>query len=389
MDNPAAVAGMVVLYLALLTKLLLSRRASAAGVRMLTFALVMLAGSMTVDLSVVYLPLDVALGSRNGACLLVYGQALASVWAFYMVLDRYLARSLHTAPNDGRRGYAELGGCLTAVLLLYATGPALVPDQPKLDAHPLTTTGTTAWFVAVLLAGSYFTVRAMLGAGRAASYAARTGRTATAVGLRLVALGGLLGLVNVHYQTFVFPLAGSGPVNRSLSDLATASGFLGAGSAATGVCLPAVSGAIRRAGRGRHWQQRRAYAALYPLWRDLTAIVPEVAMDRGRWGPRRAVAVRDVDYLLYRRVIELRDAVHALQPDMAPERAPKPPMQPAQSRKQRGQPPMAHLTAWVISSTQGGDRCPPQPDSVTSGRSGAGLQDEVEHFLALARTYRR
>ncbi len=104
MDNPAAVAGMVVLYLALLTKLLLSRRVAAgAGVRMLTFALVMLAGSMTVDLSVVYLPLDVALGSRNGACLLVYGQALASVWAFYMVLDRYLARSLHTAPSTGRR----------------------------------------------------------------------------------------------------------------------------------------------------------------------------------------------------------------------------------------------------------------------------------------------
>ncbi len=65
MDNPAAVAGMFVLYLALLTKLLLSRRVAAgAGVRMLTFALVMLAGSMTVDLSVVYRPLDIALGSN-------------------------------------------------------------------------------------------------------------------------------------------------------------------------------------------------------------------------------------------------------------------------------------------------------------------------------------
>jgi len=384
-DNPAAVAGMFVLYLALLTKLLLSRRVAAgAGVRMLTFALVMLAGSMTVDLSVVYRPLDIALGSRNGACLLVYGQALASVWTFYMVLDRYLARSLHTAPIDGRRGYTELGGCLTAVLLLYVTGPALVPDQPKLDSHPLTTAGTTAWFVAVLLAGSYFTVRAMLGAGRAASYAARTGRTATAVGLRLVALGGLLGLVNVHYQTFVFPLAGSGPVNRSLSDLATAAGFLGAGSAAPGVCLPAVAGALRRAGRAHHWQQRRAYAALYPLWRDLTAVVPEVAMDRGGWGPTRAVAVRDVDYLLYRRVIELRDAVHALYPDVAREQDPGLARQPAPSRSQ----PLAHLAARMI-STQDADSRPGQPDSGSAGRTGAGLQDEVEHFLALARTYRR
>ncbi len=193
--------------------------------------------------------------------------------------------------------------------------------------------------------------------------------------------------MNVHYQTFVFPLAGSDAVNRALSDLATAAGFLGAGSAATGVCLPAVSGALRRAGRGRHWQQRRAYAALYPLWRDLTAAVPEVAMDRGRWGPRRALAVRDVDYLLYRRVIELRDAVHALQPGVTPEQNSEPPMQPAQSWKQ---PPRAHPTARVISSTQGGNGGPQQqPDSVSAGRSGAGLQDEVEHFLALARTYGR
>jgi len=70
MANPAALAGMVVLYVALLTKLLLTRSdTNRAGLRMLTFALVMLAGSMTCDLTAVYHPLDVALGrSTARAC---------------------------------------------------------------------------------------------------------------------------------------------------------------------------------------------------------------------------------------------------------------------------------------------------------------------------------
>jgi hypothetical protein len=164
-DTPAALGGMVVLYVALLTKLLLTRSDTGrAGLRMLTFALLMLAGSMTADLTVVYHPLDVALGSVNGACLLVYGQAMASVWAFYMVLDRYLARCLPAAgpveqgplsqarrhsgvreakeTSGSRRGYFELTAAIGVTLALFPFGPARVPDVPKLDSQPLTTGGS-------------------------------------------------------------------------------------------------------------------------------------------------------------------------------------------------------------------------------------------------------
>lgn len=84
---------------------------------------------------------------RDG--LLVYGQAMASVWAFYMVLDRYLARCLPAAgpveqsrpsgargglgvrePADARGsrgGYLELTAAIGITLVLFPFGPAQGP----------------------------------------------------------------------------------------------------------------------------------------------------------------------------------------------------------------------------------------------------------------------
>lgn len=234
----------------------------------------------------------------------------------------------------------------------------------------------------VVLTASRFTIRAMLGALRAASYASQTGRAATEVGLRLIAVGGLFGLANVNYQTFAHPLLPSG-TDTPLANLLTALGFLGAGSAALGVCLPALAGGARSTGLASWWRTRHDYRALQPLWQDLTAAVPNAALHRRppRWRPE--LAVRDVDYLLYRRVIELRDCVLALQPDAA---------------------------AWPTTPTEqnaGRQVCQPAPalllqvaarahqlepvDSPSNGAaSSAGLSSEVRTFLALAlgRAYR-
>lgn len=403
-DTPAALAGMVVLYVALLTKLLLTRSDTGrAGLRMLTFALLMLAGSMTADLTAIYHPLDVALGSVNAACLLVYGQAMASVWAFYMVLDRYLARCLPAAgpveqgrpsgargglgvrePADAggsRRGYLELTAAIGITLGLFPFGPAQVPDVPKLDSQPLTTAGTAVWFGVVVLTASWFTVQAMLGALRAAAYAAKTGRSATAVGLRLVAVGGLFGLVNVNYQSFAHPLLPSG-TDSPLANLLTALGFLGAGSAALGVCLPALAGGTRSTGLASWWRTRRDYRALQPLWRDLIAAVPTAALHGRppRWRPE--LAVRDVDYLLYRRVIELRDCVLALQPDAVA----SPPTPTGQNGDRPACQPAPALLLQVAARA---NQLEPVDSSCNGPASSAGLSSEVRTFLALSRAYRR
>lgn len=179
--------------------------------------------------------------------------------------------------SGSRRGYLELAATIALTLALFPVGPAQVPDVPKLDAHALTSPGTALWFGVVGLTASWFTVRAMLGAVRAAAYVCATGRAATTLGLRLVALGGPFGLTNVNYQSFMHPLLPRN-IDTPIAHLLTALGFLGAGSASLGVCLPALAGAARRSGLATWWRVRRDYRAPQPLWRDLTAAVPSAAL---------------------------------------------------------------------------------------------------------------
>ncbi|WP_327586871.1 DUF6545 domain-containing protein [Nonomuraea sp. NBC_00507] len=70
--------------------------------------------------------------------------------------------------------------------------------------------------------------------------------------------------------------------------------------------------------QGRHGDRRdrhrlgrlRAYRRLRPLWTDLYAAMPEIALHPplGRELP----AILDIDYLLYRRMIEISDGMLAL-----------------------------------------------------------------------------
>lgn len=414
MTGYIAVVGMLLLWLAVGGKLLLTRRTAAGrGVRMLSFALLMLAGSMTVDLDAVYLPLDRSVGSVNLACLLVYGQALTAVWAFYMVLDRFLARSLSGPAAGSRRGYVELAVALSATVVMFWFGPAWLPDTPKLDAHPYTSVGSGLWFAVVIGAGCYFTLRAVLGAAHSAAYAGRTGRPTVAVGLWLVALGGALGVVNNCFQVFV-ATAYRSPAITATSDALTGAGFLAAGCVAVGISLPAVQWSVVSGAWLRPVQERWAYAALRPLWRDLLAVAPEVALDsrsgiHGGW-----LAVRDARYRLYRRVIEIRDAALVVRPHARPS-ARRAVLQSGQLRGLHGQALLAdaeaallaHAIAACLASATPPGQDPPEASAATApggprwaAEPGAGeaededtyggsLAQEVEWLLAVARCYRR
>jgi hypothetical protein len=56
-----------------------------------------------------------------------------------------------------------------------------------------------------------------------------------------------------------------------------------------------------------------AYRQLYPLWRDLYAVTPGIALDPPDSGRADALTFRNLDLRLYRRVMEIRDGVIALQ----------------------------------------------------------------------------
>lgn len=63
------------------------------------------------------------------------------------------------------------------------------------------------------------------------------------------------------------------------------------------------------------WAERyRVYGELSPLWHDLFAVLPGIALDPPHAGRGRAVTVGDLDFRLHRRVTEIRDGVMTLQP---------------------------------------------------------------------------
>ncbi|MEU5613552.1 MAB_1171c family putative transporter [Streptomyces sparsogenes] len=67
----------------------------------------------------------------------------------------------------------------------------------------------------------------------------------------------------------------------------------------------------------RRLRARRAHKRLEPLWSALYAELPEIALDPG--AARRSPGLRQAEFALYRRVIEIRDGSLALRPYQQPE----------------------------------------------------------------------
>ena len=204
------------------------------------------------------------------------------------------------------------------------------------------------------------------------------------------------------------------PAITATSDALTGAGFLAAGCVPVGVSLPALQWSVVSGAWLRPVQQRWAYAVLRPLWRDLLAVAPDVALDsrsgiHGGW-----LAVRDARYRLYRRVIEIRDAALVVRPHTRPS-APGAVLQSGQLRGLHGQALLAdaeaallaHAIAACLASATRPGKDPPEASAATApggprwaAEPGAGeaededtyggsLAQEVKWLLAVARCYRR
>jgi hypothetical protein len=139
-------------------------------------------------------------------------------------------------------------------------------------------------------------------------------------GLRTAAVGALVSLVYVGDRLMDFVVAHFGVNLAAWDPLPEAGASIGSMLIMLGLTMhmwgPHVSGLLRR------YRRLRGYRRLRPLWKELYKRDPGIALDTpsfglGRWRamPRR---LRDFDYVVERRVIEVRDGVLALQPYLDP-----------------------------------------------------------------------
>ncbi|GAA0477776.1 MAB_1171c family putative transporter [Streptomyces sp. NPDC046215] len=152
---------------------------------------------------------------------------------------------------------------------------------------------------------------------------------------------------------------------------------------ATGAALPVLA-RIRA-----HRRDRAAYRGLEVLWQDLTATAPDVVL---RPAGRLATAALPLQLLLYRRVIEIRDAMLVLRNYVPADTLD------AIHRRVDGQalpPPLAHarVTARWLAAALDARRAghPPQPQTASlapPGSAGTDLAEEIRALLLIAAAYR-
>ena len=142
-------------------------------------------------------------------------------------------------------------------------------------------------------------------------YAGPAGRPWLRRGLRVTAVGALVHSVNFLSRAFsiVAIQLGMDPLEWEWLILV-----------GTGVGVPLMVAGLTMPSWGPHlshlrrwWGNYRTYWRLYPLWRDLCRASPPIAMQP------RARSVTDLNYRLYRRVIEIRDGFLALRSYQSPE----------------------------------------------------------------------
>ncbi len=144
-------------------------------------------------------------------------------------------------------------------------------------------------------------------------YSLMAGRAALRSGLRLVAVGAALSFVYVCFQGILALAIWSGINQRpkALWTLPTAGGLLAVAILLIGSAVPALG--THLVPRFRRWVSHyRSFRRLQPLWYAIHGACPDIALTppSSRWYD--LFDVRDLDFRLYRRVVEIRDGYLAL-----------------------------------------------------------------------------
>ncbi|HET8628983.1 MAG TPA: MAB_1171c family putative transporter [Thermomicrobiales bacterium] len=291
------------------------RRRRAPDIRAFWLTLLALALAQTLLLPPIYVALDRLAGIPNLARLLSNGGGVIGCWILLAYLIQLNYPAAEARPRL-RRAALALGGALAAMVVLFALAPVRVEDIEFMRRYGDAPFVAEYRLVYLLAIGGAFAVGARL----LSRYAGVAGRPLLRDGLRLMALGGAVGLgYVVHEAARVVAERADRPFPVPHPELVTAA--LGATAAAltvVGATLPACG---PRVGLPALYERLAAYRAsrdLAPLWQALYAAVPMIALSPPPSWLAEHLSPRDLPFRLYRRVIEIRDGELALRPYIPP-----------------------------------------------------------------------
>lgn len=152
-------------------------------------------------------------------------------------------------------------------------------------------------------------------------YAPLADRELLATGLRIVAGGCAFGLAYIAHKGIYLGLRTSGgsPSTEVESGVAMLLALAGLVLIIVGTTLPAWGPRLRPSALRRWFRAYVAHQRLYPLWSALYRSTPEIGLDPPSSRLHDALDFRDIDFRLYRRVIEIRDGRLALRPYLCPD----------------------------------------------------------------------
>ncbi|MBN6039556.1 MAB_1171c family putative transporter [Amycolatopsis sp. 195334CR] len=307
-----------------------------------------LACSLTAQIPLIY----AALGDGHLARLLSHAGMVFAAWAgqeFMSVLTGH--------PRGARWQAWWAGGTFGVMCLLFALMPDLRPQS--------------AWVMEYCLVYAAAQLPALLTViGLGARYARAAGDAAIRASLWLVVAGtalALLYLLNKSALAVAPRLGTTFGFGRTVlpSKILPTTAYL---LVLIGAALPAVVG-----WRRRHRQFRR----LGPLWQALYRADPSIALDPP--GGPDVLVLRDLRLRLYRRVIEIRDGLLALQPYRCPEVA-------ARTEADGAAAAEAAVIAAALTARADGATPVNRPAGVTGGTD---LAEDTEFLAEVSDVYRR
>jgi hypothetical protein len=296
----------------------LRRHPDNRALRAYWLALLALALAVTVLLPPIQLALDRTTVVPNLARLLGHSLALGCACAasVFLLFSSYPEA---TAQARARRRVWALAVTLLLMGGLFAAAKVRHETLDFLGHYGTATLIVVYWLVFLTYLGV-----ALVDVVRLAwRWAGQTDQAVLGLGLRLTAIGGLIGLAYVGYDLLYLAAAqlerpnllGNQPLmTQGLIAASVVLIVVGSTMPAWGprVGLPTLLGWL-----GRY----RAHRRLYPLWWALCQAIPGIALvpPPSRW--RDALSVRNLGFALHRRIIEMRDAQLQLRPFLDPQAA--------------------------------------------------------------------
>lgn len=288
-----------------------------AGLQAVVLTLACIACALTVALPPVYAAIDWAVGIPNVAKLVVYGLGALVAWNVQKYF-LYLANSPEKARQLVRQNRRVLLLALALMSILFVLAPVGKSEPVSFTARygdEAAVLGFELVLLAYMLWAMCSTITQPWRYARLVAH-----KPATQLGMRLVAMGTATGVVytvqrGTHLVSlaleFSYPIGDPELLGDALKSVFIAFCVIGATIPAWGPSL-----GVPLLCRWVCWY--RMCLRLYPLWRDLYRVRPEIALLPPKAPLIEMLDPRNLRFRLYRRVIEIRDAWVALRPYMDP-----------------------------------------------------------------------